>query len=86
MADLMRPPRKDNPMSERESDFSIMDHGSIVVLTPMNGPAKDRLDEIIEEIEAQGGDVQRWSRGVVIEPRFVADFVNNLEGEGFVVA
>ncbi len=63
------------------ADFKLIDHGSIVVLDPLNVKA----EEWIAETAPDGA--QFWGKGLVIEPRHVEDvalaaFVDGFEVEG----
>lgn len=54
------------------TDFLLIDHGSIVVLTPQTYLAKVWVDEHIPY------DAQWIGRGVAIEPRYVDDIINGV--------
>ena len=58
-------------------DFTITNHGSIVIIEPLTEAAIDWVAEHIPE------DAQRWGRaGVVVEPRYVGDIVAGIEADG----
>ena len=59
-------------------DFSVTDHGSIVLLNLHSAGAKDWVAENIEDGATQ------WAGALVIEPPFVPDIVAALEAEGLV--
>ena len=62
-------------------DFSLVDHGSIWLLTPNTPQANAWVaDNIIIAEDSQ------WSgRALVIEPRFVPDIVEGFQQEGLTV-
>jgi hypothetical protein len=61
-------------------DFTISDHGSLLVLTPRSESATEWLEDKMPE------DAQTWGKkGYVIEPRFVFDIVEDLRENGFIV-
>ena len=58
-------------------DFSLTDHGSIVLLYPHTDAAHDWLADNVEE------DGPRWGGAFwVIEPRYMADIVAGMEEAG----
>ena len=61
------------------TDFSLTDHGSIVVLTPLNNEAREWLDRSIDD------EAQWFGRGLVIEPRYVGDIVDGIIADGLTV-
>lgn len=58
------------------TDFHIIDHGSIAVLSPLSVDAKDWCDEHLPE------DAQRWGGGYVVEPRYLGDIVDGACADG----
>lgn len=64
---------------KKSADFSVANHGSIFILTGLT-------PECIAWIEERVGDeeTQTWGRnGIVVEPRYIADIVIGLQGNGF---
>ncbi len=60
-------------------DFSLSDHGSIVLLHPLTFAARAWVEEHIDP------DHQEWAGSVVIEPRYVLDIVRGIEADGLEV-
>lgn len=60
-------------------DFTVNNHGSIVTLNPCSHAAQGWISENIPE------DAQRWCSGVVVEPRYIQDIINGIEGDGLTV-
>lgn len=52
-------------------DLMIEWHGSIVLLYPVSTDANAWLDVV----EASADDAQRFGKGLVVEPRYLADLV-----------
>jgi len=67
-------------MSQQETDFLVVNHGSLVMLTPLTQAAKDWCEEHLPE------DRQYFGRGVVVEPRYIGDIVDGIVNDGLVVA
>lgn len=61
-------------------DFIFSNHGSVCLLAPMSGAAKNWLDEHI------GGDALYLGRSLAIEPRYVEDILDGIAAEGMEVA
>jgi len=62
------------------ADFTLRDHGSVVILTPANDAAEDWVIEHLPK------DAPAWGpKGVVIEARFMAAIVAGIQGDGLVV-
>lgn len=61
------------------NDFRYVDHGSLVVLQPITEAARRWVEDNIQS------DAQYWCKGVVIEPRYVADIVEGLVADGLTV-
>jgi hypothetical protein len=60
------------------ADFTVANHGSIMILTPQNDSAKDFIHERLPD------DAQTWGRdGIVVEPRYIGNIVNDLQENGF---
>lgn len=63
--------------SMHTTDFSLIDHGTIVFLMP-------RTPEGAEHLRSGAFDgAQVWGPAIVIEPRYVATLVAALEADGF---
>jgi hypothetical protein len=59
------------------ADFTVADHGSIVLVTPLNDECRKFLeDHTAEEAQWYGG-------ALVVEPRYLADLVTGLNDWGF---
>ena len=58
-------------------DFEFNNHGSIWVCTPMTGEAKWHLNIYVQS------NAQTWGKGVVVEPRYVEQLAQTLNGNGF---
>ena len=59
-------------------DFTLSDHGSLVLLTPRSPGVVHWIEENVEE------DAMYWGgSALVIEPRYVAPIVEALTLEGF---
>lgn len=59
------------------ADFSIMNHGSIVTLTPTSAAGHEWIAQYIPETS------MRWGAcSIVVEPRFVNDIVDGITAEG----
>lgn len=62
-------------------DFNVVHHGSIVLLTPLTPAAHAWAEEFLPD------DAQTWGPGsVVVEPRYIADIVDGIRGDGLTVA
>jgi len=65
--------------STQIKDFTVDNHGSILVLTPDSDQALHWCHEHLNE------DAMRWGKvGYVIEPRYIADVVAGMERDGLV--
>ena len=63
-------------------DFIIANLGSIVAFTPMTATAREACEDgtiVFEDWQVMGGSI-------MVEHRCAADLVENLRGDGFVVA
>jgi len=61
------------------SDYEIENHGTVFLVRPQNGTARDWLEEHVDE-EAQ------WFGGaLVVEHRYIEDLAANLANDGFIV-
>jgi hypothetical protein len=61
-------------------DFTLYNHGSIVVLTPMTKRGRGWVLMNVDD------EAQTWGRGVVIEPRSVASILDGLTADGLTVS
>jgi hypothetical protein len=62
------------------SDFQLMNHGSVLVLTPLTKPAEEFVANSLD-----GPETQHWGKGVVIEPRYWPDIQVGIQDEGMTV-
>ncbi len=60
------------------TDFTITDHGSIVILRPHSPAAHSWVEDHIPE------DAQVWAGGIVVEPRYVLDIVDGIHADGLI--
>ena len=60
-------------------DFTVLDEGTIVVVTGKNADAKAFLDSLV------GDDVQTWAGGVVVGHQYVGDLLYELEAGGYTI-
>ena len=60
-------------------DIVIEDHGSLILLRPLN----DGADKWLREHTAE--DAQWFGGALVVEPRYVSDIVNGAINDGLVV-
>lgn len=64
-----------------QSDFDFANHGSICILTPLTHAGLRWLEDYVINDETQF-----WgSRGVVVEPRYVANLVTSIYNDGLTV-
>ena len=72
-----------------ETDFEIRNEGSIFLLFPKNDAAREWIDVNIYGTDADTGipenEVQWFGGGIVIEPRFVPDIIEGIQGDGLKV-
>lgn len=62
-------------------DFTLFDHGSVLVLNAESDAAKEWADAHLSGPETQG-----WGpNGTVIEPRYYADIENGILADGLTV-
>ena len=61
------------------TDFLLVDHGSIFVLNAMSDAAKQWEDDNLPD------DAVTWCRGTVIEPRYITDILEGIAAEGLQV-
>ncbi len=60
-------------------DFSILNEGSILVLTPETDEGQAWVEENLP------GDALRWAGGYVIEPRYMEDILTGILSDGLTV-
>lgn len=63
-----------------EPDFTVSDHGSLLIITPLNSEARSHLEEHISP------EALWYAGGVVVEPRYIDTLCDRLIAEGFVVS
>lgn len=63
------------------NDFTLYNHGSVVVLTPNTKAGKAWMQDNIDVENAQV-----WGKGVVVEPRYVGAILDGLTAEGLTVS
>jgi len=68
--------------TEDQQDFTILVDGSIALLTPVSKSAHDWLEQNI----GTNNGFQPWWPTVVIEHRYVADFLEGIRIDGLVIA
>lgn len=61
-----------------QPDYTVEDHGSIALVQPHNGGACTHLESHT--------DGMWWAGALVVEPRYVADLVDQLMSDGYTVA
>lgn len=62
-------------------DVAVENHGSIFIVRPLTGAAKEWVQEYVSK---QG--YQPYKDAVVVEPRLVTDLVSGMESSGLNVA
>jgi len=61
-------------------DFSVANHGSILILHALTEAAREWVDAHIPE------DAMMWgTNGTVVEPRYIADIVEGIRSDGLTV-
>ena len=63
------------------TDFTIENHGSIILIRPSTQPAKDWLD-----FNCASEPWQWWGDALAVEPRCAPDIVDGLRDDGFEVS
>jgi hypothetical protein len=58
------------------ADFTLLDEGTILVLTPQTDAARGWVDDHIPD------DATRWAGGVVVEHRFITDVLFGTSAAG----
>jgi hypothetical protein len=61
------------------ADFTLTNHGSLVTLLPATDEAREHLAENVSD------EAQWWAGALVVEPRYVADLVEQLQANGWEV-
>lgn len=61
------------------ADIRIENHGSIVLLRPLTAEGEQWLNVKVAE------DAQTWGKAVICEPRYVANIVEGMQGDGLEV-
>lgn len=61
------------------TDFTLVNHGSISVLTPNTSAAREWVEDHIPD------DAQWWCGGVVVEPRYVGSILDGIDVDGLTV-
>jgi hypothetical protein len=64
------------PMS---NDFQVTNHGSIVLLEPITPAAKEWAQMNLPD------DVQMFGRAIAVEPRYIHDIMQGIQGDGLTV-
>jgi len=62
------------------ADYQVSGGGSLFIITPLNDAAKENLESGLSD------EAQFWAGGVAVEHRYIGDLVEQLRGEGWVVA
>lgn len=62
------------------SDFTVRDHGSLVLVFPVSEAAEAWADEHVGNEETM-----TWCGGIVVEPRYVVDIIDGAVEAGFAV-
>jgi hypothetical protein len=64
------------------SDFTVLNGGSIFVLTPVSEAAKAWAEEKI----SQGEETQYWGNGgIVVEHRYICDIIDGIKADDLTV-
>ncbi len=58
------------------SDFTFMNHGSLVTLTPISPAAQEWVSDHLPE------DATTWGGAIVIEPRYFDDIAHGILNDG----
>lgn len=62
----------------QQPDFSIENHGTIILIVPNTPEARDK-------VETDYADCLKWAGAVVCEPRYIRDNIHQLQEEGFTI-
>ena len=60
-------------------DYAVENHGTIFLVRPMNNQAAQNLDVNV------GDDGQFFGGALVVEHRYIAEFVEKLQTEGWII-
>jgi hypothetical protein len=63
---------------EPKADALVNDHGSVVIIMPLSGAAKDWWESNVQE-------AQRWGSGYAVEPRYAEAIIQGMQEAGFSV-
>lgn len=63
-----------------QPDFFVENHGSIMLVRPVTGDARDWL-----EIHVTGDEHQYFGDALVVEPRYILNLVEGIRGDGLTV-
>lgn len=58
------------------NDFSVENHGSIVLLRPLTPAAEAWIEEHIPD------DAQTFGNAIAVEPRYIQDIINGIVADG----
>jgi hypothetical protein len=61
------------------TDFTIANHGSIFILTPLTDDGDEWVSQHIPE------DAARWGGGIVVEARYIDDIVEGIRDDGLIL-
>lgn len=64
--------------AETVVDFTVANHGSVVLLKTLTPDAEEWVEEHVG-----GEDTQTWGGALCIEPRYITPIVDALHAEGF---
>ena len=67
----------------QQVDYKFENHGSIFLCQPLNGAAKDNLDQGCDAV--LGTFHIRWGDAMVIDHRFANDIAQQLIEEGWII-
>lgn len=62
-----------------DTDFIVMNHGSIILLMPCTDHARGWCQEHLPE------DAPMFGRSFAVEPRYIGDIVDGVLADGFTV-
>ena len=57
-------------------DFTLENHGSIMLLRPLTGAAQDWVDDHIPD------EAMAWGDAIAIEPRYIEDIADGIIDDG----
>jgi hypothetical protein len=58
------------------ADYTVQHHGNLCTVRPMTEAAREFLEDCVSD------EAQWWCGALVVEPRYLADFVQNLKDDG----